>query len=484
VFKKLAPVSLLALAIVLVFANAAFAVGVITNPTTNPFSVPGDGTSANNPQSFDIKATNFAAGAGVRLETCDGLPSTNATWDVTVNCDLGTQTAANSSSGPTATLDFPAADVNFGVHVFRGKSPQTLFNCLAPSQWSNTGAQLNGNAAPANITTIEPNATAGLPTWNNCQVRVASSAADQVFFSMTLPGPIVATAPIPQNQALTVATTSVTPITLTATPDPLHAVTGFQFTALPAGGSVTVGGNPAATLTTYAPNNGVNLNIVFTAPANASVQTLTFQVRDAAFAYGAGGTGTVSITVGTAPVDQVINQQVNGGQLVLSCNSPGSTGYPLLQCPAITLTPAITLNGTQQTTGGPMSSIYVSDNRGDLTANWSLTSYMVSTPSVTGCTTANFCNSTTGANLALTNNHVPATGLSLTPSSCAAFGTNQNPNAAVQAGGAYGGSPISVCTATHPNSTGTFKVDGNFSLNIPASTAAGLYKGTVEYLVS
>jgi len=38
--------------------------------------------------------------------------------------------------------------------------------------------------------------------------------------------------------------------------------------------------------------------------------------------------------------------------------------------------------------------------------------------------------------------------------------------------------------ATHPNAGGTFTADGSFSLKIPASTAAGLYKGTVEYLAA
>jgi len=74
-------------------------------------------------------------------------------------------------------LTFPAGDPNYGVHVFRGDEPQgQLFACLPQSEWSGTGLQANGAFGPT-----------GLPTWNNCQVRVASKPSDQVFLAFTLP---------------------------------------------------------------------------------------------------------------------------------------------------------------------------------------------------------------------------------------------------------------------------------------------------------
>ena len=412
VLGKSTRVLVLAVAFVVVFANAAFAVGNITTPASNPFNVPGN--AAGQPQSFTIAATGFGAGALVKVQICDGLPASNPQWDVTLDCDLGTQTAGQSSPGATSTLTFTAGDINFGIKPFKGSSPQGQFTCYTPTQWPTAS---NGTTDPATL----------LPAWNNCQIRVASSLSDQTFSTMILPDAIVASAPVPQNQAITVATGSVTTITLSATPDPANATNGYQLTQLPATGTVSVNGNPAALNTAYSPNNGQSLDIVFTAPPAASIQSLKFQARDAAFAFGAGGTGTVTVTVGSAPADQGLNQQVNGGQLVLSCNAPGSAGYPLLTCPSVTLTPAVTLDGTQQTTGGAMSSLYVSDNRGDLTANWSLTSYMVPTSSVTGCSTANFCNSAAGADLTLQQNHIAAANLSLTPSGCVAFGSNLNP---------------------------------------------------------
>jgi hypothetical protein len=110
---------------------------------------------------------------------------------------------------------------------------------------------------------------------------------------------------------------------------------------------------------------------------------------------------------------------------------------------------------------------------------------MVPTPSVTGCTVANFCNSTVGANLALANNHIAATNLTLTPTAltgCAPHAGNLNVGATIGGGGTLD-TPRGLCSAVGPNAGGTWDVNGQFSLVIPSSVAAGLYKGTVEYLV-
>jgi hypothetical protein len=451
------------MAIVLVLANTAFAATAITQPNTNPFHVPGN--PAGTPQPFQVVATGFTPGGNVSVEQCDGVDPASPTWSI-ADCDPGSSPAPVSADvNGVATFDVGS---QHQFTPFKGASPQTLFNCLSPNQ-----------ASPAN----------GLQDYTNCYLRVATNAfaatTDQVFLNMILPDAITETAPVPQNQAVTTGTGQTSTITLTATDDvdgtpPTH----YQITQLPAGGTVNVNGNPAALNTSYATNNGTSLDISFTAPAASSVQTLKFQANDA-FAghnFGDGGTGTVTISVGTPPVDQPITAQVNGGQLVLSCNAPGSPNYPLLTCPTLAL-PAIQLNGASQAVSGGMNPIYVSDNRGDLTADWSLTSYMVK-PSVPGCNTADFCNTTNNADLTLPQNHIAATQLALTPAACAPSTGNNNLPATVDAGGSYGGAPIGVCHATHPGSGGTFQASGTFHLVIPASTAAGLYQGTVEYLVA
>src|SRR5262249_30210463 len=121
-------------------AGTAYAVGTIVSPAS-PVSVTEDG--AGKPVPFTIVATNFANLAKVRLETCDGLDATDSAWVLTLDCDLGTQTGAISSTGTSDQLTFPAGDINFGVQLFHGNSPEGLFSCLSPDEWSGTGDQAN-----------------------------------------------------------------------------------------------------------------------------------------------------------------------------------------------------------------------------------------------------------------------------------------------------------------------------------------------------
>jgi hypothetical protein len=201
------------------------------------------------------------------------------------------------------------------------------------------------------------------------------------------------------------------------------------------------------------------------------------------------GGSTVTVTLGTPPVDQPINQLVNPGQLVLSCSAPGSTGYPALTCPVINL-PAITLNGTTQTATSPANPIYVSDNRGDPTVGWTLSTYMVVTPSNTNgsCASApNFCNSTVpAADTTNANAHIPASDLAISSVVCAPAAGNLNPTPTASTGGSFGSAApgLTLCTAAAGSSGGTFTANGSFTLTIPPSVFSGLYEGTVEYLVS
>jgi hypothetical protein len=460
--KYIVLMPLLVVALIAAFAVPASA--AIVQPTTNPFNVPA-ADAAGDPAFFTITANGYSPSEAVFVQQCDGVPPTTTGYSAADHCDIQTSGAAvNADANGVAT--FPASDASTRLNVFKGLGPSGTFNCLSPNQ-----------ASPNN----------GHPDWRNCQVRVSGGTigdtSQQTFFTIVLPDAVTPTAPVPQNQALTVGTGSTTTITLSATPDPANPTNGYQITQLPTGGAVTVNSSAAVLNTSYVPNNGTSLDIVYTAPSTASTQTLSFQVQDAAFAFGAGGTGTVTIQVGAAPVDQQLTEQVTGGQLVLSCSAPGSPGYPALTCPTIPL-PAVQLNGANQTVSAPANTLYVSDNRGSLTADWSLSSYMVKTLSVPGCTTTDFCNANAGADLSLSSNHIPAADLSLAPSSCNPYTGTVSPPAAVGSGGNYGGAPIGVCSATHPNAIGTFTANGSFSLTIPASTAAGLYKGTVEYLAA
>ena len=138
-----------------------------------------------------------------------------------------------------------------------------------------------------------------------------------------------------------------------------------------------------------------------------------------------------------------------------------------------------------------MNPIYVGDNRGT-NAGWTLTSYMVAPAAVAGTacdgSTVAFCNTTPGTQAGLgtaPDNYVTSGNLSISAVTSAAIDGNLNTPPAGQPGGAYGGAPITLSQATVGNSGGTFSVSGgSYSLTIPASTTAGLYDGTVEFLVS
>jgi hypothetical protein len=257
-------------------------------------------------------------------------------------------------------------------------------------------------------------------------------------------------------------------------------------------------GDPVASCTVGAPSDA-RLSVTPTANicevtltdsgSGPAIVTFTFTATSQSGKVSAPATETVSI--GTPPVDQPIQADVLPGQLVLSCSAPGVAGYPALQCPIINL-PSVTLNGTEQTATAAANTIYVSDNRGDPTVGWTLTTFMVPTsatiqPNAT-CNgladAAVFCNSSVGSNAANSNGQIAASNLSISAPNCAVFAGNLNPSPTAGAGGAYGGSPIELCSAVAGQSGGTFTMDASFTLTIPASTYAGTYFGTVEYLVS
>ncbi len=241
--------------------------------------------------------------------------------------------------------------------------------------------------------------------------------------------------------------------------------------------------NAGATGLTVSINSATGLATMSNTSAVAATASFTFTVTNSAGLTSA--LATITVNIGTPPVDQPINVTLNGGQLVLSCNAPGSAGYPLTACPVVNL-PAVTLNGTQQTTSQAANSLYVSDNRGDPTVGWSLTTYMVPTATNpnAGCdTSADFCNSNAGADPTLPVNHIAASDLAIGGVACAPMAGNLNPAPTAGAGTTYAATQ-SLCTAAAGTNGGSFSVNGNFTLTVPSSTAAGAYQGTVEYLVA
>jgi hypothetical protein len=157
------------LTVAMVNAPSASA-ATITTPTGNPFVVPGN--VSGQPQSFTVTASGFPAGSPVFIEQCDGVPTTDVSWDPTQNCDLGSSPAA-ATANASGVVTFPANDPNFGFRPFKGFSPQGLFNCLSPS---------------------DPSPSNGLPDFRNCKIRVSTNnsaaTSDQVFLNIQLPNAV------------------------------------------------------------------------------------------------------------------------------------------------------------------------------------------------------------------------------------------------------------------------------------------------------
>jgi hypothetical protein len=115
------------MAVVAVMAGPAFGAASITNPSSDPFTVPnsGDGTT---PAQFPISVTGFTPTTDtIDLMICDPTdPTTDPTWTAAAHCDFGTDVSKNANASGGAS--FTAAQ---GPPMFRGISPSSIFACNA-----------------------------------------------------------------------------------------------------------------------------------------------------------------------------------------------------------------------------------------------------------------------------------------------------------------------------------------------------------------
>ena len=168
----------------------------------------------------------------------------------------------------------------------------------------------------------------------------------------------------------------------------------------------------------------------------------------------------------------------------MSCAPLPST--PPTQCQSIDL-PATTLSGSEQMVHAPGNSFYVTDQRGILNVGWSVSAYLMPTPSNPNATCSNvatFCNASVGASAANPQGQIPASHLSVGNITFTPLSGNSNPNALPGPGGSFpgGAGAISLCSAPPGQSAGTFKLGATYSLAIPEGVYAGKYQATVEYL--
>jgi hypothetical protein len=180
-FRVLA--ALAAFGLTLMVASPAFA-GTISVPSTNPYNVPLCTATGNpnlscgdpnhpvgKPAAFPITGTGYPVNVQIFTIICDGTPPSAPGWDPTANCDNLTAPSGRLTNA-AGSASWDPNNANQRIGVFDGPSPGGAFNCLYP-----------GEADPGN----------GLPSFTNCQVRVATTNAavtsDQAFVTLTLPNP-------------------------------------------------------------------------------------------------------------------------------------------------------------------------------------------------------------------------------------------------------------------------------------------------------
>jgi hypothetical protein len=131
--------------------------------------------------------------------------------------------------------------------------------------------------------------------------------------------------------------------------------------------------------------------------------------------------------------------------------------------------PAVTLDGTTQTTNAAINQVTVVDARG-LNVGWSLTAQLDGP-----LTNENWTLGGVNAEIAETN-------LLMQNQLCSIV---DGPGATVVPGTAGTlDSPVTVCTAPVGSSGGTFTADADLELTVPASLLAGNYTGTITFIVS
>lgn len=487
-------------------------------------------TAAGTATSITIDEPTTAAGSG----TVGWAPEAGLTETDTSFASPASAFTTDGSQGGTAgigvisvtsfTLETSSVTVPFGGAPGVGPS-----NCLETG-WVNAttpGPAQTGGASP-------PDETAPALPYGETTPLVSVTPTFQSGAYVNL----VDTPPTPNDQTVAAGQGEADVITLTATPGSypvgsysLVGITSFPYT-IP---------DTSLTITSFDASTGV----VDTTNDASAPETDTFQFNACDTLAAANGgpvcsttPGTVTVKIGTPPVIQPFSEQVNGGLLVLSCDSPSEyvtgnsngtspngsvpapTANPLLQCPEFQF-PAITLDGLEQvvtattagnTNGSTPGTIYISDNRGSPTDEWTLTGTFVPTAIGSGngensnssCSGVDaFCNESVGAaalNTATNGAHdgqIAPNYLQVSTISCTADATggttgpdgtvynppNLNPNATQTSGGNFG-SPVTLCSASEGQSGGTFLYNATYTLTIPESVYAGNYIGSVQFTIA
>ena len=255
------------------------------------------------------------------------------------------------------------------------------------------------------------------------------------------------------------------------------AVTGVS----PSSGSTTGGTSVTISGSGFSPDSTVSFGLV---PATSVTVTSATSITAVA---PAGNLGVIPVRVTTPAGISDITPADNfeyDDQLQISCAPPPSVSTT---CDGIEL-PAVNLQGEWQNSTASANTMYVTDDRGDASQGWSLSAYLMPSPTNPNLWCdgyAGFCNATAGSDSASADAKIPADYFSIEDVDCTPVDGNASPNPLAGTGGEFPNGPgaVGICTASAGSSAGSFKVDATFSLQVPPWIYAGTYEATVEFLV-
>jgi len=198
------------------------------------------------------------------------------------------------------------------------------------------------------------------------------------------------------------------------------------------------------------------------------------------------GTGYTLAANSSPSYTQATSQpfDIKEGQLTLSCAAPPAPQAPT--CATIDL-PATTLDGNWQMVKSSANDLYVTDNRGVPDTGWSVSAYLVPTPTNPNpacAAVADFCNTKVGTAASGPNGQIPAWNLLVTGITCTAMNGNSNPNPQAGPGANFpsGSGAVDLCSAAAGQNMGSFVIGSQYYLGLPPYVYAGQYQGTVEVL--
>ncbi len=476
-------------------ATQATSVDVESGTKIVTVTPPGSGTESvvvHTPAGDSVPDANSAflfGGATVTSITPDAGPAAGGTVVAITGTEFTSDSTVSFGNTPAASVTYisPTSMLATAPALSTGSFDVTVTNDIATSPTSL--ADLFAAGAPA-VTSITPDGGPGAGG-NTVTVTGSGFVPDATVDFGTAPGSdvnvvsgtkLTVTAPAYVNVAVnvTVANSDGTSADVPADVYTYGAPTVNSIN--PSSGPLSGGTSVTVTGTNFTPDSTVTFGLesAATVTVQSSTSLVVISPSAAAGAYDIRVQTPGGLSAAT-PADQFTYDS----QLEISCAAPPADTATTV-CPGIDL-PTTALNGSWQTAQAPANTMYITDNRGDASAGWSVSAYMVPTPTNPNpwCSgVAAFCNATAGSDSAHADAKIPSSYLTIGNINCSAMSGNpsQDPQGGVTATFPQADGAVGLCTAQAGQSAGTFKLGATFSLSIPPWVYAGQYQATVEYL--